>query len=208
MIFLFQKKLRYLKSRISIKFHRLLFFLLFQHLAFFFLFHLSKLIKKLWNFLWCFIGRVRDFTNDFWKILKVLFQKILICETIFFQNSVVYYLFFYFFIIFDILFSILSICICQKILDIFMFLFTLWTRDFIKEFWKIMEYFSEKYRHLKSKILHKFHRLLFVFFFSILVIFFSYFTYPNLSKNSKHFCGALLYGIQILLENSGKFLNF
>jgi len=34
-----------------------------------------------------------------------------------------------------------------------------------------MEYFSRNYRHLKSKILHKFHCLLFVFF-SILVIFF------------------------------------
>ena len=73
-----------------------------------------------------------------------------------------------------------------------------------------MEYFSKKYRHLKSKILHKFHRLLFVFFyfFSILLIFISYFTYPNLAKNSKHFCGALLYGLQILSENSGKFFNF
>jgi len=27
-----------------------------------------------------------------------------------------------------------------------------------------MECFSEKYKHLKSKILYKFHRLLFVFF--------------------------------------------
>jgi len=26
-----------------------------------------------------------------------------------------------------------------------------------------MKYFSKKYRYLKSKILHKFHRLLFVF---------------------------------------------
>ena len=127
-----------------------------------------------------------------------------------FQNSTVYYLFFCFFIILDILFSISSICICQKILDIFMFFFTLWTRDFIKEFWKITEYFSKKYIHLKSKILLKFHRLLlfFFYFFSILVIFFSYFTYPNLSKNSKHFCGALLYGLYILSESSGKFLNF
>jgi len=89
-----------------------------------------------------------------------------------------------------------------------MFFYVLWLRDFIKEFWKIMEYFSKKYRHLKSKILHKFHRLLFVFFFRILVFLFSDFTYPNLSTNSKHFCGALLYGLQKLSENSGKFLNF
>ena len=98
--------------------------------------------------------------------------------------------------IFKILFSISSIFSCQKILEIFIF-FILCIRDFIKEFWKIVECFLKKYTHLKSKILQKFHRLLFGFFysFSILVIFFSYFTYPNLSKNSKHFCGALLYGL-------------
>jgi len=94
-------------------------------LAFCFLFHLSKLVKKLWNFLLCFIGRVRDFTNAFWKILKVLLKKILICEVIFFQNSAVYYLFFYFFIIFDILFSISSIWTCQKIIEIFMFFYSM-----------------------------------------------------------------------------------
>jgi len=78
-----------------------------------------------------------------------------------------------FFIIFDILFSISSICSRQKILEIFIF-FILCIRDFIKEFWKIMECFLKKYRHLKSIILHKFYHLLFVFFysFSILVIFF------------------------------------
>jgi len=72
--------------------------------------------------------------------------------------------FFYFFILFDILFSISSIYTFQQILEIFIF-FISWTRDFIKEFWKIMEYFSKKYTHLKSIILHKVHRLLFVFFF-------------------------------------------
>jgi len=53
LVFFSKKKLRYLKSIISTKFHRLLFilylFLLF--LAFFFLFYLSKLVKKLWKFL-------------------------------------------------------------------------------------------------------------------------------------------------------------
>jgi len=71
--------------------------------------------------------------------------------------------FFIFFIIFDILFSISSICSCQKIIEI-LFFFILCIRDFIKQFWKSMECFLKKYRHLKSKILHKFHRLLFVFF--------------------------------------------
>jgi len=55
---------------------------------------------------------------------KSSFKKILTCEIFFFQNFAVYYLFlFYFFIIFDILFSIPSICTCQKILVIFIFLF-------------------------------------------------------------------------------------
>jgi len=62
----------------------------------------------------------------------------------FFQTSAIYYCFFYFF---DILFSISSIGTCQQILEIFMF-FLLRSRDFIKEFWKIMECFSKKYRHL------------------------------------------------------------
>jgi len=33
--------------------------------------------------------------------------------------------------------------------------------DFIKDFLKIVEHFSKKYRHLKSKTTHKFHYLLF-----------------------------------------------
>ena len=87
---------------------------------------------------------------------------------------------FYSFIIFEILFSISSICTCQKIIEIFMFYFILCITDFIIEFWKNMEYFSKKYRHLKSKIRHKFYRLL--FFLSILVIFFTYFTYQTTRK--------------------------
>ena len=61
----------------------------------------------------------------------------------------------------------------------FLCFFILWIRDFIQDFWKIMEHFSKKYRHLKSKILQKFHYLLFVFFnyfFRIFDVFFSYFT--------------------------------
>jgi len=135
-----------------------LFFIFSAFLAFCFLFHLSKLVQKLWNFLKCFIGRVRDFINDFWKIVKVLLKKNINMWNIFFFKILRFTICFII-----ILFSILPICSWQKILEIFMF-FILWIRYFIKEFWKIMEYFSKKYRHLKSKILHKFHRLLFVFF--------------------------------------------
>jgi len=72
------------------------FFIFLAFLAFFFLFHLSKLVQKLWNILQCFIGRVRDFTNDFWKILKVLLKKYWYMKYFLLQNLAVYYLFFYF----------------------------------------------------------------------------------------------------------------
>ena len=49
--------------------------------------HLSKLVQKLLNFLWCFIGRVRDFTNNLWKILKFILKKMLICEILFFFSK-------------------------------------------------------------------------------------------------------------------------
>jgi len=55
--------------------------------------------------------------------------------------------------------------------------FILWIRYFIKEFWKIMEYFWKKYRQLKSKILHKFHHHLLTLFF-ILLAFSSSFFFP------------------------------
>jgi len=113
------------------------FFIFLSFLAFCFLFHVPKLVQKLCKFLWCFIGRVRYFTNDFWKILKVLSKRILICEIFFFQNSAVYYLLFYFFVIFDILFSISSTVLVKKCYK-FLCFFILWIIDFIKEFWKIM----------------------------------------------------------------------
>jgi len=82
---------------------------------------------------------------------------------IFFQNSVVYYLFFYFFVIF----KIFRLSVLANKFWKFLCFFILWIRDFIKEIWKIMEYFSKNYRHLTSKILNKFHHLLFVLYFFI-----------------------------------------
>jgi len=111
--------MRYLKYKISTKFHRLLFLFYFFSI----LFSISPIqtCPKIMEYFVVFIGRVRDFTNDFWKILKDIFKK-MICEIdFFFQNSLVYYLFLYFFIIFDILFSISFICTCQQILEIFIF---------------------------------------------------------------------------------------
>jgi len=168
----------------------------------FFSFHLSKLVQELWNFLYCFIRRVREFINEFWKYLKVLLKKYRnVKEIVFFKIP-------WFIIVFFFTFSFqFRVSVHVKKFYKFLCFFILWIRDFIKEFWKIMDYFSKKYRHLKSKILHKFHSLLFVFF-NILDIFFSYFTYPKLSKNYGIFCSVLFERLEILSMNSGKFLNF
>ena len=121
----FIKKLRYLKSKISTKFHRLLFLLIFlAFLAFCFLFHLSKLVKKLWNFLWWFIGRVRDFTNNFWKILKVLLKKILICKIFYFSKfcSLLFvFLIFYYFLHF--IFNFVYLYLSKNCRNFYVFLF-------------------------------------------------------------------------------------
>jgi len=83
--------------------------------------------------------------------------------------------------------------------------FILWIRDVMKIFWKIMEHFSKKYRHLKSKILHKFHCLIFVFFFTFLTSFFPISPNQTCQKILKIF--VVLYYTdyrfyQIILENS------
>jgi len=99
------------------------FFIFLSFLAFCFLFHVPKLVQKLCIFLWCFIGRVRYFTNDFWKILKVLLKRILICEIFFFSKfcSLLFgFLLFCYFWRF--IFNFIS-CTCQKMLQIFMFFY-------------------------------------------------------------------------------------
>jgi len=136
--------LRYLKSKISIKFHGLLFFSIFlAFLAFCFLFHLSKLVQKLWNFLWCFIGRVRDFTNDFWKILKVHLKKILICEIFFFSKFCgLLFVFYFFYSFWYFIFNFIYLYLLKNSRNFYFFYFMDF-RDFMTEFWKIMEYFSK-----------------------------------------------------------------
>ena len=68
--------MRYLNSKFLTKFHRLLFLFFFAFLAFCFLFHLSILVQKLWNFLYCFIVRIINLIREFRKILKFLLKKI------------------------------------------------------------------------------------------------------------------------------------
>ena len=159
----FSKRYRHLK--ILHKFHRLLFVFLFvlhfRNLFFYFTYpNLSKNFKHFCGVL--FEGL--EILSMILGISKISFTKRQICEIIFFFKILRFTIcFFYFVIIFEIFFSISSIYTCQKVLEIFMF-FILLIRDFIKDFLKIIEHCSKKYRHLKSKILHKFHCLIFVFF--------------------------------------------
>jgi len=87
----FQKKLRYLKSKISTKFRRLLF-----HFYFFNIFGILFSISPIQT---CpkIIGRIRDCTSDFWIILKLLLKKNW-CEFFFSKFCGLLFVFFFTFI--------------------------------------------------------------------------------------------------------------
>jgi len=182
----FIKKLGYLKYKLSTKFHRSRFLFYFFSI-FSILFSISPVqtCPKIIEFFVVFYWKGWRFYQRFQENSKSSFKKnINMWKNYFFQNSTIYYLFFYFLLFLTFYFQFRLSVLVNKFYK-FLCFFILWIRDFIKEFWKIMEYFSKKYRHLKSKILHKFHRLLFFFcFFSILVIFFFLF---HLSKLVKKF---------------------
>ena len=149
----------------------------------------------MWNFLQCFIGRVRHFTNNFWKILKVLLKKILICEILSFPKFYGLLFVFLFFFIFHILFSISSIYTCQKVIEIFMFFLCYGLQILSKNFEKSWNIFLKNVDFWNPKFIINSIVYYYFYFFSILEIFFSYFTNSNLSKSSKHFCDAFLYGL-------------
>ena len=121
--FFFGKKLRYLKSKISTKFHCLLFFfLVFQHFWHFFSISPIHTCLKITGFFVVFYWKGKRFYQQFLENSKSSFKKTLICEIFFFKFCGLLFIFL-FFIIFDILFSISSICTCQKVQEIFIFLF-------------------------------------------------------------------------------------
>ena len=173
------------------------FFLIFlAFFAFYFLLHLSKLVQNLWNFLWWFIGRVREFTSDFWKILKVLLKNYWYVKYSFFSKFYGLLFVFYFFIIFDIWFFNFVYLYMSKHSRNFYVLFyglEILSKNFGKSwnvFQKNIDIWNPKF-FINSIVYY----LFFFYSFIILVMFFSYITYPNLSNNSKHFCGVLLYGL-------------
>jgi len=109
-----------------------IFFIFLAFLAFCFLFRLSKLVLKLWNFLWYFIGRVKDFTNDFWKILKVALKRILICEIFFFFKILWLNIWFFIFLLFLTFYFQFRPSVVVKKFQKFLCFSILWIRDFIK----------------------------------------------------------------------------
>jgi len=119
------KKLRYLKSKISKKFHCLLFlFYFFSIFGIFFSISPIQTCPKIMEFFVVFyIERVRDFTNDLWKILKVLFKKILICEILFFKilSFTICFLFFYYFWLFN--FNFIYLYLWKSSINFYVFLF-------------------------------------------------------------------------------------
>ena len=123
MVFFFSKKIKIFEIK-NFKTNSLVyyfFFILLAFLVFCFLFHLSKHVQIMKLFI-VFYWKGQRFYQRFLENYKSSFKKIInLYNNFFFKILRFTICFFYFFIIFDILFSISSICTCEKILDIFMF---------------------------------------------------------------------------------------
>ena len=127
----------------------------------------------------------------------------------FFQNSAVYYLFFLFFYYFwHFIFNFVYLYLWKN--SRYFYVFSFYGLEILsKNFGKSWNTFLKDIDiwNLKFFINSIIYYLLF-YFSSILEIFFSCFTNQNLSKNSKQFCGDLLYGFyKRILENSWIFIE-
>ena len=152
----------YQKKFANFQQNSIVYYFFFIFLSFCFLFHLSKLVQKLWIF-WSVLLEGLKFYQRFQENFESCFKKNIDMWNIFFSKFwglVFVFLFFYYF--WHFIFNFVYLYLSKNTRNFYVFLILL-IRNFIKEFWKIMEYFSKKYRHLKSNILHKFHHLLFVF---------------------------------------------
>ena len=163
-----------MKSKISTKFNRLL-SLFYFFSSFSILFSISPIqtCSKIMKFFQYFIGRVRDFANDFWKILKVLFKKIIICEIFFFSKFCGFlfvFLFFYYFRHFNVVYLYLS----KNSINFYVFYSMDWR--FYQRIWKIMEYFSKNIDIWNPKFFINFiiYYLFFLFFYHFGNVFFLY----------------------------------
>jgi len=155
---------------------------------FFFLFHLSKLIQKLLNFVYYFIGRIRDMWNNF------------------FPNSAKYYLFFYY--VQHFLFYFIYLYLSKNSENFYVLLFY-GLEILLKDFRKSRNIFLQNYRHLKSKILHKFHRsLFFLYFFYHFWHLLSLFHLSELIKKFKTFLWYFIIRVVDFIRELWKILEF
>ena len=196
--FVLKKNLRYLKYKISTKFHRLqflfYFFLHFWRCVFYF--NYPNLSKNDGIFCSVLFEELEILAAISGK-LKKFFLKKLICEIFFFSKFCgLLFVFFIFFLFLTFYFQF-RLCVLVKKLYKFLWFFILWIRDFIKEFWKIIENIFQKnidIRNPKFFINSIVYYLFFLFFYHFGNVFFL-FDLSKLVKKSIHFCGALLYGL-------------
>jgi len=147
----FIKKLRYLKSKISTKFHRLLFlFYFFSIFGIFFAISRTQTCAKIMEIFVVFYWKGSRFYQQFLEISKSSFKKNIDMWNMFFFSKFCDLLFvFLFFLFLTFIFNFVYLYLSKNAAKFLCFVI-LWIRDFMKEFLKIMEYFSKKYRHLKS----------------------------------------------------------
>jgi len=168
------------------------FFIFLAFLAFCFRFHLSKLVQKLWKFFVVFYWKGLRSYQRFLENSNSSFKKNIDMWNIFFWKFYRSLFVFYFLLFLTFIFNFAYLYLSTNSRNFYVFLFyvleILW-----KNFGKSWNTFLKNIYIWNPKFL--INSIVFYFFLSILVIFFSYFTCPNLSKNSKHFCAALLYGL-------------
>jgi len=97
------------------------FILFFQHFCIFFSISTIQTCPKIMKFFAVIYWKGKRFYQRFLENSKSFFKKSINMWNIFFSKFCASLFLFLFFIIFDILFSISSICTCQKILEIFIF---------------------------------------------------------------------------------------
>jgi len=140
-----------------------------------------------------FILCIREFIKEFWKIMECFLKKIDIWNPKFFINSIVYYFFFNFLVFLTSFFSILPVYGFQKNWKIFVLFYYMDLR-----FYQKFEVFEiPNFNKIPSFTISF---LIFLYFWHFVF----YFTYPNLSKNYRIFCGVLLEALEILLTISAK----
>ena len=161
----FSKKYRHLKSKIHHKFHRLLFFLFSILVIFFFLFHLSKLVKKFYTFLWFFIMWIIDFIRELWKFLEYLLKKQRYFKYKTFSEFHCLQFAFFIFQYFGHLFFRYAYLWFSKKFQNFCVVLMYQSQNLSNNFGKLRFFFKKKLRYQKSKISTKFHRFLFLFYF-------------------------------------------